>query len=86
MRESLSCCKLFDIQWRSGRYFLHEHPDGAGSWLEQCIKKLLNKHGVVRTTGDQCMYGLTTKAKGKNKKVPAKKPTKFMTNIAWIAN
>ena len=24
------CAKLYDMQWQAGRYFLHEHPDGAG--------------------------------------------------------
>ena len=28
------CMKLYEIQWREGRYFLHEHPDGASSWQE----------------------------------------------------
>ena len=72
------CVKLYDIQWRSGRHFLHEHPDGAGSWQESCVKKLLVKHGVIRTTGDQCMYGL--KPKDEKGVGPARKRTGFMTN------
>ena len=42
------CIKLYEVQWRNGRYFLHEHPDGAGSWEEDSIKRLLKKQGVVR--------------------------------------
>ena len=25
------CIQLYEIQWRNGRYFLHEHPEGVGS-------------------------------------------------------
>ena len=52
------CARLCEIQWREGRYFLHEHPQGASSWQEECIKKLMGKNGVQRVVGDQCMYGL----------------------------
>ena len=52
------CAKIYAIQWRTGRYFLHEHPEGASSWEEQCIKSLLAKEDVIRVNVDQCMYGL----------------------------
>ena len=54
------CCKLYEIQWREGRYFMHEHPQSASSWHEGCIKRLLHRHGVVRVVGDQCQFGLTS--------------------------
>ena len=44
------CCKLHGIQWREGRYFIHEHPESASSWQEDCVK----------CRGDQCRYGLTS--------------------------
>ena len=43
-RRHLSfCAKLYAMHWRAGRYFPHEHPEGASSWEEQCIKNLLAK-------------------------------------------
>ena len=40
------CIRLYEIQWQSGRYFLHEHPDGAGSWNAPMMKKLMSRAGV----------------------------------------
>ena len=77
------CARLYDIQWRSGRYFLHGHPDEAGSWQEKCIQRLLAKHGVIRTKCDQCMYGL--KSKDEKGIGPARKRTRFMTNSPCVA-
>ena len=43
-RKRLKCCaKLYALQWKAGRYFLHEHAEGASSWEEQCINNLLGK-------------------------------------------
>ena len=39
------CAKLYEIQWKEGRYFLHEHPELATPWSEQCITNLLRKQG-----------------------------------------
>ena len=77
------CVKLYEIQWRSGRYFLHEHPDGAKSWQEACIRNLMKRHGVIRVTGDQCMDGL--KSKDKQGVGPARGITGFLTNLVCIA-
>lgn len=35
------CAKLDVIQWKAGRYFLHEHPAEASSWQEGCIQQVL---------------------------------------------
>ena len=51
------CAKLYAIQWKAGRYFLHEHPASASSWEEECIKKILKAEGVEKVIGDQCQYG-----------------------------
>ena len=77
------CTQLYEIQWQAGRYFLHEHPDTAISWGERCITNLLKKQGVVRVTGDQCMYGL--KANDGAREGPAWKRTGFLTNSPCIA-
>ena len=63
--------------------FLHEHPAGASSWHKECIKKIFNKHGVVRVVGDQCRYGLVSPEKGYIG--PARERTGFMTNYPCIA-
>lgn len=72
------CIQLYKIQWRNGRYFVHEHPEGASSWDEALMKRLMNKQGVHRVVGDQCQYGLrSTDEKGE---APARKRTRFFTN------
>lgn len=77
------CAKLYAMHWRAGRYLLHEHPEGASSWQEPCIIKLLNKEAVNRENGDQCVYGL--KSRDKNREGPARKGIGFMTNSVCIA-
>ena len=80
------CIDLHREQHRSGRYFLHEHPASALSWRTDDIKSI-EKHVTVQTTvGDQCQYGPVTPAEGnRHLKVPALKPTRFMSNSshAW---
>ena len=34
------CLKLYWIQHRGGRYFVHEHPHGAQSWQEEAMQEL----------------------------------------------
>ena len=77
------CCKLYEIQWREGRYFMHEHPESASSWQEECVKQLLHRHGVVRVVGDQCRYGLTSH--DGRREGTARKSTGFLTNSPCIA-
>ena len=59
---------------------VHEHPARAKSWMMEEVKKLMNTEGVTVYEADQCMYGLKTRGAHKGVMVPAKKPTKFMTN------
>ena len=75
--------KLYNIQWKAGRYFLHEHPAGASSWEERCISNLFKQNGVVRVVGDQCRYGLTSTENGRVGQ--AKESTGFMTNSPCVA-
>ena len=77
------CTKLYELQWKVGRYFLHEHPAEASSWKEGCIKRLLEKHGVMKVNGDQCRYGFTSTKSGRSG--PARKATGFLTNAPCIA-
>ena len=53
--------EIYEMQIDGGRFFLHEHPEGASSWELPEIKKLMRRIGVWRATGDQCMYGLSTR-------------------------
>ena len=71
---------LYMEQIKNGRLFLHEHPAGASSWDLDEIQKLMGKKDVYTVVADQCMYGLTTWSEKGGYPVPAKKPTKFMTN------
>ena len=41
-----------------GRYFVHEHPKSAASWLNLDIEKFAATEGVMRTELDQCEFGL----------------------------
>ena len=68
-------------EWQAsqGRYFLYEHPDGARSWLEPCIKHLQEIEGVVRARLDMCMFGMNVTGEGLNKK-----PTGILCNCPGI--
>lgn len=75
------CTKLYELQWREGRYLLHEHPDAASSWKEVCITNMMRRQGVVRVTGDQCRFGLTSR--DGNREGPARKRTGFLISSCW---
>ena len=77
------CIRLYEIQWESGRYFLHEHPHDARSWQEDMMKILMRRQGVQRVVGDQCQFGF--KSKDEEGVAPAKKRTSFFTNAVCIA-
>ena len=77
------CMKLYELQWREGRYFLHEHPQVASSWNETCVKRLLSKVCVQRVIGDQCMYGLKTR--DKSRVGLARQSIGFMINPPCVA-
>ena len=48
------CARCYELQWREGRNFLHEHPQAASSWQEREIQRLLQEEGVNKTVGDRC--------------------------------
>ena len=76
--------EIYEEQRKNGRLFLHEHPAGATSWDMEEVRKMQQKTGVFLVTADQCMYGLVTWGKDGTTLVPAKKPTKFLTNSIEI--
>ena len=71
----LFCARLYREQLEAGRYFLHEHPKSATSWMEKCMKNLACDPIVMGTEIDQCAYGLVSK--DKEGVGPAKKPRVF---------
>ena len=50
-------CYLYRKQISRGAYFLHEHPNGATSWMEPSVLGVLSLKGVQRIRADQCMHG-----------------------------
>ena len=67
-------------QYQDGRHFIFEHPKSASSWQHKDMQALARLDGVFEVIGDQCMFGLVTKSVS-GKTLPAKKRTKFLTNI-----
>ena len=35
------CMRLYAIQVKEGRFFIHEHPAEAASWKEECVKNIM---------------------------------------------
>ena len=73
-------CELYQEQIDAGRYFLHEHPAGATSWSEKCIRDLLVQPNVEAVTSDRCQYGQEDSRSGD----PVKKPTSWLSNSEAI--
>ena len=72
------------MQHESGRIFLHEHPNSAGSWQELAIAKLLKLLGVHKAQLDMRQYGLQTA--GPDGTIGfAKKTTSLLTNSEIMA-
>ena len=67
--------EVYNLQYYAGRLFLHEHPAGASSWDEQCVKEVLAQLGGETTITDQCQFGQRSREGN-----PIRKPTKWMSN------
>ena len=57
--------EIYQIQVDGGRHFLHEHQQGASSWKEPAIQKILPIPSVQTTVAHLCQLGMTTKSQGK---------------------
>ena len=78
---------LYRKQMIRGKYFVHEHPATALSRKEETVLALLKSPLIHAVVADQCMYGLTAPAEGDpSSRLPAMKPTRFMTNSVHMAN
>ena len=75
---------LARTQVERGDYFLFEHPAHATPWGLESIEKMMSEPGVIDTVTDQCMYGLVTPNADRTEFVPAKKPTRFMSNSWYV--
>ncbi len=76
--------ELYQEQMQDGRYFLHEHPLSATSWVLASIDRLGRHPDVTRVHGDRCQFGAEI-VSGPQRGQPIKKPTGFMTNAPEIA-
>ena len=75
--------EIYCLQLAAGRHFLHEHPLGATSWRERCVRALERQAGVGTVVADQCQYGLVTRGPD-GSPLPAKKATRFMSSAPAI--
>ena len=71
---------IYREQLKHGRHFLHEHPASALSWKEDNILELMSDPRVHKVTCDQCQFGLTTKGSKEGERLPAMKPTRFISS------
>ena len=77
-------CKIYELQHKAGRYYIHEHPGYASSWDEACIHKTHRKTQAEMVMAEMCRFGMTTTAGGREGL--ARKATRFMTNSPFAAN
>eukprot|EP00969_Alexandrium_andersonii_P315295 13929658-Alexandrium_andersonii.AAC.1 len=50
--------KVYRSQLERGARFLHEHPMTAGSWGEDCAKRLMAQPEVQCGVGHMCRFGM----------------------------
>ena len=85
-RVHLEFCKeLYQLQMRAGRYFLHEHPRGASSWLEDYMEEITEDPRAMIVEADMCAFGLTSTT-GWGEIEAARKATRFVTNSPHVAH
>ena len=58
MRRLCFAALICALQHRAGRYFIFEHPDGAGSWNTRVLRSVEKLPGVVRIQFDFYMLGM----------------------------
>lgn len=77
LEHSMACARA---QTLGGRFFCFEHPAGASSWQQSCVKEIESMPGVFKITIDQCMLGLRSKVAG----IPMRKRTSLLTNSRFV--
>ena len=88
-------CDCYKKQIMKGRLFLHEHPEGASSWNEDCIKEIRALHGkrddrenpieIFEVKGPMCHWNLKATERRTRKTGLVKKETRWMTNSSKLA-
>ena len=72
--------ELCRLQCEQGRKFLFEHPKGAASWSEECVKSVQGLDGVTEVVTDMCMFGLRDP---QNPQKRYRKGTRLLTNSKY---
>ena len=75
--------KGYRKQLEEGRCFLHEHPKGAKSWEEKCIKDLAADERVYTVEGPMCRWQM--ESSDLYRKGLVYKMTRWMTNSRRLA-
>jgi len=68
--------EIYELQVRAGRHFLHEHPQGASSWRDARMEKMMKHPSVETVVAHLCQFGMKTKGANGDWQ-PAKKATRF---------
>ena len=79
---------VYEEQLRAGRYFLHEHPLGASSWLDPRMTALNKKtKGVFTVFSPMCCFQAMIETRSGSRDVNkfVYKPTKWVTNSKVLA-
>lgn len=77
LRFGVQVCEL---QMSEGRDFSFEHPKGADSWGQPCLKKLSDHETVFDVVFDQCQFGLKDPISAK----PYQKGTRVITTNKYM--
>ena len=72
-------------QMENGRYFLHEHPDGASSWKDEEVVRLQREEGVFTVEGPMCRWGMQLETRDGRKGYVFKR-TRWVTNSRVLAS
>ena len=66
-------CRLYQMQISEGRWFLHEHPAGASSWMERCVLEVMRAKGVGTIVGVSVNLGCRHRARAEMDEHPQEK-------------
>ena len=78
-----TCATAYRKQMDGGRYFYHEHPDGAASWETDIMASIRSDPRVYEVKGPMCRWGMT--ARDKHGTGLVKKQTRWLTNSPVLA-
>ena len=80
------CVKIYNHQIANGRYFLHEHPWLATSWMLPEMQKLESNPEVLKVRTDMCQFDMMSRTGGIGSPLGhVLKPIGFTTDCKHIA-